>query len=261
METLCPPNHIQCSGTTCELLKKAGKGEWIRKREGMVEAKGKGQVQTYWILPKAASSSSAMAENGKEDNGGNGTISDDPYSPHGPNMLSVRIHEKQRLIDWHVELLSGHLRRIEARRQEFVFSTKRPLKDEDIDFHQKVGSSAVDEVTEVIKLPPVTDSMGRTMSARTMEVATDSKTTNANKKKKQQHQAKNKVHPESVVLDPTVVHQVCFKTMHSLPDDDEAKLSPYRISFIFSFFLTTTLHTASRLCHYYRKHVSRQPIS
>jgi class 3 adenylate cyclase len=53
MESTGIPNRIQASTVTAELLIAAGKGSWVKPREDLVEAKGKGKLQTYWIEPKS----------------------------------------------------------------------------------------------------------------------------------------------------------------------------------------------------------------
>ncbi len=49
MESTSVRNRIQLSQATANLLMKAGKGSWIVKRSGEVEAKGKGRMQTFWL--------------------------------------------------------------------------------------------------------------------------------------------------------------------------------------------------------------------
>lgn len=49
MESTGVPGKIQCSQATADLLLVAGKSDWIMARKGLVEAKGKGEMQTYWI--------------------------------------------------------------------------------------------------------------------------------------------------------------------------------------------------------------------
>jgi class 3 adenylate cyclase len=51
MESTGIPNQIQASTVTAELIIAAGKGSWVKAREDLVEAKGKGKLQTYWIEP------------------------------------------------------------------------------------------------------------------------------------------------------------------------------------------------------------------
>ena len=40
---------VHLSQETADLLIKAGKGGWIEPRDDLVEAKGKGKLQTYWL--------------------------------------------------------------------------------------------------------------------------------------------------------------------------------------------------------------------
>jgi hypothetical protein len=49
MESTGERNRIQLSDTTAALMKEAGKGEWIRPREGAVTVKGKGEMRTHWL--------------------------------------------------------------------------------------------------------------------------------------------------------------------------------------------------------------------
>ena len=49
MESTGIPTRIQISQQTADLLIGAGKESWIVPREGTVFAKGKGNMQTYWL--------------------------------------------------------------------------------------------------------------------------------------------------------------------------------------------------------------------
>lgn len=49
MESHGLPEKIHVSQATADLLAKAGKGDWLIKREEMVSAKGKGDMQTYFV--------------------------------------------------------------------------------------------------------------------------------------------------------------------------------------------------------------------
>lgn len=57
MESTGLRNRIQCSQDTADLLIASGRANWVHPREELVHAKGKGQVQTYWINPRSNSSS------------------------------------------------------------------------------------------------------------------------------------------------------------------------------------------------------------
>lgn len=58
MESLCLPGKIQVSEQTADLLIAAGKESWLEPRRAMVVAKGKGEVQTYWLRISRSSPSS-----------------------------------------------------------------------------------------------------------------------------------------------------------------------------------------------------------
>jgi len=66
MESTGEPNCIQVSGSTADLLKEAGKSYWIKPREDLVHAKGKGNVQTFWIMSRSGTVYNREAQNGRE---------------------------------------------------------------------------------------------------------------------------------------------------------------------------------------------------
>jgi Adenylate and Guanylate cyclase catalytic domain len=58
MESNGVPNKIHASQATADLLVAAGKGLWLIKRDDLIEAKGKGKMQTWWIHPTSTGSES-----------------------------------------------------------------------------------------------------------------------------------------------------------------------------------------------------------
>jgi hypothetical protein len=50
MESNGKANCIHVSEATAELLRGHGRGLWLRKREDLVDAKGKGMMQTYYVV-------------------------------------------------------------------------------------------------------------------------------------------------------------------------------------------------------------------
>ena len=70
MESTGLSNRIQVSQKTADLLVAAGKERYLMPRSDTVLAKGKGAMQTYWILPrsnkKRGSSSTASNESREE---------------------------------------------------------------------------------------------------------------------------------------------------------------------------------------------------
>jgi hypothetical protein len=79
MESTGIKNRIQCSTATAELLLASGKSQWITPREEKVFAKGKGELQTYWVQINKNSSNTATdataanAAAGAENNASNNT--------------------------------------------------------------------------------------------------------------------------------------------------------------------------------------------
>jgi hypothetical protein len=61
MESTGIKNRIQCSTETAELLLASGKSQWITPRDETVHAKGKGELQTYWVQVKNANGSTSIA--------------------------------------------------------------------------------------------------------------------------------------------------------------------------------------------------------
>mmetsp|Transcript_117760 Transcript_117760/g.175888 ORF Transcript_117760/g.175888 Transcript_117760/m.175888 type:complete len:1128 (+) Transcript_117760:68-3451(+) len=61
IETTGAKNRIHVSQETADLLAEAGYGNQLRMREEKVQAKGKGEMQTYWLTPKNAGDRGAGA--------------------------------------------------------------------------------------------------------------------------------------------------------------------------------------------------------
>lgn len=61
MESNGAQNRIHVSETTARLLESGGKGSWLTAREELVEAKGKGKMQTYWVSSTAGTAASTAS--------------------------------------------------------------------------------------------------------------------------------------------------------------------------------------------------------
>ena len=142
MESTGERDRIQCSQSTADLLRFSGKARWVHPRKTLVNAKGKGQLQTYWIeivSNGSAHHSSRRSSNSSEDSKLSGTSVED--APPGKSMLwgvqedmkkdddedqTMRHRSKhQRLIDYNVDLLSQHLKMVIARRQMLRLAGRR----------------------------------------------------------------------------------------------------------------------------------------
>jgi hypothetical protein len=120
------PNRIQVSQATAELLKEAGKGSWITPRTDAVHAKGKGVLNTYWLVPPASGAES---------------VSPPVVAP--PSNAFVK---QTRLIKWMVDLFLDHINKIYASRNYKLPRTP-------VMYNPKQNSITLDEIVEVICLP------------------------------------------------------------------------------------------------------------
>ncbi len=172
IESTGKKNRIHASMETAELLQLAGKSHWVKRREQEVEAKGKGKLQTYWLLLKDEMSGggSSIGDLSSSDRTG---IDEDFYNGNQsltatpvPHEIARRSFLKaqcaddvelpvkiDRLVKWNVEVLLRLLKQIVAKRRA-VGSTR----NNDMALTQAEGEirkkfMVLDEVVEIISLP------------------------------------------------------------------------------------------------------------
>jgi hypothetical protein len=110
LKSLGERNRIQVSQSTADLLVAAGKGHWLKPRLGGVTAKGKGVLKAFWLDPtakKGSRHSSASSETSSE-----GTSSLALLDPALGTKTSEAMVKQGRLVDWMVELLMEHIKKI-----------------------------------------------------------------------------------------------------------------------------------------------------
>ena len=140
MESTGQRGKIQVSQETADLLVAAGRMSWISPREERVVAKGKGEMQTYWINIGTTIDISAFPDGlGSLD----GSLSDEdgPFAALSPKTT--------RLVLWNVEILLDLLRQIQVLRGE----NTRPLR-ETVVRSKESTKTAYEEVEDVITFPP-----------------------------------------------------------------------------------------------------------
>ncbi|CAB9497506.1 Receptor-type guanylate cyclase gcy [Seminavis robusta] len=69
MESNGVPNRIHVSESTAQFLKQAGKEHWLTPREDKITAKGKGLMQTYWVVVSSGGSTAPSSTVGSVDMG------------------------------------------------------------------------------------------------------------------------------------------------------------------------------------------------
>jgi class 3 adenylate cyclase len=154
MESTGARNMIHISQATADLLLRADKADWVKERENMVTAKGKGLMQTYWLSLKDTSSATLGSTT-------SGTRIDPSLESHsephaqekGSNEMLAGDARTQRLIEWNVDVLQRQLKKTMAMRN--ASSRKSSHKSKEvvvIEVKRQDGSMVLDEVKEVIPL-------------------------------------------------------------------------------------------------------------
>eukprot|EP00523_Entomoneis_sp_CCMP467_P019712 CAMPEP_0168820572 /NCGR_PEP_ID=MMETSP0726-20121227/8918_1 /TAXON_ID=265536 /ORGANISM="Amphiprora sp., Strain CCMP467" /LENGTH=1298 /DNA_ID=CAMNT_0008873087 /DNA_START=52 /DNA_END=3948 /DNA_ORIENTATION=- len=163
MESTGMKNKIHLSTDTADKLTKAGFGHWITKRQDLVHVKGKGDMQTYWLL-LGSSSMSETSSVISDDTSGLGALIRAPRSRPRKNKASfsgtgldgvlgvTEIDDSlQRLIDWNVDVLITLLKRVVANRIATGVGSKALSTSAE---KSLIGNGLVlDDVQMVIDLP------------------------------------------------------------------------------------------------------------
>lgn len=149
MESNGKPNLIQVSQKTADLLSEAGKGHWLRKRDELIEAKGKGTMQTYWVNPPSRIASTVTGGLSETSSPESDTLHVMGLSPvHGGTMTQ----KLERLIDWNLESFTRLLKKIAARRVA-LSGDSRPQNAGSCMRLPYSATNPRSEVTDVITLP------------------------------------------------------------------------------------------------------------
>ena len=158
IETTGIRNRIHVSHETAELLHSAGKSNWLRRRNETIVAKGKGEMQTFWLVTNEELESNETGDTTKSAPlpivkamqprlGSTAVNILDPESTLPPRI--------KRLVDWNVDVLKRLLKQIVAKRnassnEQFELNSHTMMMLE-VD----IGSDTyvLDEVKEIITLP------------------------------------------------------------------------------------------------------------
>eukprot|EP00934_Nitzschia_sp_Nitz4_P002491 Nitzschia sp. Nitz4//scaffold249_size28687//2274//5772//NITZ4_008114-RA/size28687-snap-gene-0.0-mRNA-1//1//CDS//3329544008//2481//frame0 len=150
MESTGAPNRIQLSQHTRDLLVGAGRSDWVKEREDLVVAKGKGELRTYWLnqTTNSASTSSSVTpctEHPASEKSRSQFITDAKESP----LFKGQDEVTRRMILWSSENLLFVLKKIVASR---VF---HPNAKTDVDWERLMesdqdGTMPVNEIKESV---------------------------------------------------------------------------------------------------------------
>ncbi|KAL7580183.1 hypothetical protein ACA910_012934 [Epithemia clementina (nom. ined.)] len=150
MESTGLPNKIHLSQDTASLLIAAGKSEWVTARKDPVFAKGKGELQTFWLNVFKNFSSLSQTD---DDRASTSLEHDTQSTIHMANTPTSIDRKQSRLIDWNVEVLSKSLAQVVARREACQVKPDPPSELEKVEDKANSSHIVLGEVREIIYLP------------------------------------------------------------------------------------------------------------
>jgi hypothetical protein len=167
MESTGTPNRIQVSATFAEYIKKANRSNWISPREDLVNVKGKGRLQTYWLdfngdnlLRMDETESTSYSEEGSQDftERSSCLFEENEFKAQvtelvgGTEKVEGRLSQKaERLVEWNVDLLITILKQIVAQRESTGVVPDSDQRLTKIEIETK--DVRLDEVQEIISIP------------------------------------------------------------------------------------------------------------
>jgi hypothetical protein len=105
MESTGLRGRIHISQTTADLIVAAGKAHWVKPRKDLVQAKGKGTMQTYWLNPASTQKGSSVASS-------EGEATSSAVSARIVRSAAKDLEKEERLVQWMVELLLEPMKKI-----------------------------------------------------------------------------------------------------------------------------------------------------
>jgi class 3 adenylate cyclase len=173
IENTGQPKKIQISQSTADLVKEGGKEYWIREREEKVQVKGKGDMQTYWVIPRTIatmlgpSAHGLISRSAQEPMKRKSHSDDKDLIPSSGLMWGdakelvrtnvgkdAKATKQERLVNWQVEKLSTSLKQV----LEFRAAMKKSKGVEEADRWIEpitTESSVIEEVVESITIPQI----------------------------------------------------------------------------------------------------------
>ncbi|CAB9511628.1 Receptor-type guanylate cyclase gcy [Seminavis robusta] len=143
MESSGKPNQIQVSKATADLLIELGKEHWVERRSDLVNVKGKGILDSFWLDVNGKSPSGASHSDGAD-------LRFSAVSSDGSSALQMDARKEERLIRWMTDLFLKRMEAIVVRQDPDKVGKCDPSS---LVYHVPEGKTSLDEVAEVIKMP------------------------------------------------------------------------------------------------------------
>lgn len=153
MESLGSPNRIHVTQKTADELIMLGKKEWLTPRSQKIQAKGKGEMQTYWVEPGGGTaltnrSGTESAYSGYSDE--LQLIDPDPIPVDEGQQAKMALAE--RMVQWNSTIFVELIKRLIAHRKASGQSSKQ--QHAKVQWTKKKDDVLVrDEVVQSIPLP------------------------------------------------------------------------------------------------------------
>lgn len=149
MESNSKPGRVHISEETANLLEWSGKSHWLERREDKVLAKGKGELQTYWLVQSSGRTGPASEVSEVSE-----TISDDT-TQSGNETLNYSANLKKldakimRLVTWNAQGLLPPLEHLAAIRQ-----SQPEVADNEVISADDDTKIPLEEVTDAVEIIP-----------------------------------------------------------------------------------------------------------
>jgi len=170
IETTGQRDRVHVSEHTAKVLIAAGKENWVIRRQDPVQAKGKGLINTFWLVLDEdaridASEGAYMSDEQDSleevhvvsDNSTAVSSKKDRINPHKPSSKPTSdatiARKTERLVAWNTELLLQLLKHIVARRNALTGRKHTSVALTAMAQNISSGGMVVDEVSEIISLP------------------------------------------------------------------------------------------------------------
>jgi hypothetical protein len=141
-------DKIHLSQTTAALLIERDKRDWVVAREDLVTAKGKGQLQTYWLILEPGVGNSTNHSDLGETCDDPETQTDDSDRKSSKYFSSTLDPKTRRLVDWNADILLRALQKIVAAKGSQEATTS------DLTLQPSAGGIVLDELAYVIDIVP-----------------------------------------------------------------------------------------------------------
>ena len=162
MESNGQREKIHVSQQTADLLIEAGKHHWVTPREDKIVAKGKGELQTYWVSTKLASSAGSSSSGDRPESVSSMAAPEDHFASGSSQDLKNKMEKNKhkdsaskRLINWNVDTLQTLLKKVVAMRTELDQAAFEEVarKVERLQLDTSDGETPFEELKDGISFP------------------------------------------------------------------------------------------------------------